>query len=95
MAKYVENFSIKNAPRALSPLTFIWVFIVPSSPTVPTHTFTLIATKLIEIRKNIVQHAKKEDDTFFQMAYLGFLFFEHNWRFFLNLNISFFSEKKV
>ena len=60
MAKNVENFfSVENAPRAQSPPTFIWSFFVPSSPgldvpnspTVPTHTFILITSKLKEIDK--------------------------------------------
>ena len=60
MAKNCENlFSVENAPLALSPSTFIWPFIVPSSPgldvpnspTVPTHTFILITSKLKEIDK--------------------------------------------
>ena len=61
-------FSVENAPRALSPPTFIWPFIVPSSPgldvpnspTVPTHTFILITSKLEEIDEFIVQQRKSK-----------------------------------
>ena len=64
MAKYVKNsFSLEKPPRALPPLTCLWHFTVPSnpvlavpdSPTIPAHTFNLIATKLKEIDKFHVQ----------------------------------------
>ena len=65
MAKYVKKtvFLFENAPRALTPLTFIKPFSVPNnpglavpfSPAVPAHTFSLIAVKLNEIEKFHVQ----------------------------------------
>ena len=69
MAKYVKNsFLLKNPPGALTPLTFIWPFTVPSnpgfavpfSPAVPAHTFSLIAAKLKGIEKFYVQQSESK-----------------------------------
>jgi len=65
MTKYVKQtvLFLKNPPSALTPLTRIWPFTVPSnpglavrnSPTVPAQKITLIATKLKEIETFHVQ----------------------------------------
>ena len=69
MTKYIKNsFRLENPSRAQTPLTFIWLFTVPSnpglavpnSPAVPSHTFSLIAAKLKEIEKFHVQPSESK-----------------------------------
>jgi len=85
-----------------SPPSFIWSFIVPSnprlvvpsSPTVPTHTFTLITSKLKEIDQFNVQQRERKLN-FLSNGLSRFFILQTYVTVFLSLKISFFRTKKL